>query len=128
MTYFPQPHRKRRSARVEFPFMIRAALRFEDGRHCPGKLRTISLTGGLLRLSKPQVPGTLVEVMFLTAKGPVVGVAELLGPVSATLKCMQAFKFIMMEDDDHRRLRGLIGAGQTQAQQHGDGIGLHCEA
>ena len=108
--------------------MVRAAIRFEDGRHCSGKLRTISLTGGLLRLSKPQVPGTLVEVMFLSPRGPVVGMAELLGPVSATLKCMQAFKFIMMEDDDHRRLRGLIGAGEPQALRFGDGTGLHSGA
>ena len=38
------------------------------------------------------------------------GLAELLSPVSATLKCMQPFKFIMIEDEDFRRLDSLIEA------------------
>ncbi len=40
--------------------------------------------------------------------GPVLGLAELLSPVSATLRCLQPFKFIMIEDDDYRRLNSLI--------------------
>jgi hypothetical protein len=110
MTVFPQPHQRQRSARVEFQGLTRAAIRFEDGRQGSGKLRTISLTGGLLRLSKPHVPGTLAEVMFMSPSGPVLGVAELLSPVSATLRCLQPFKFIMIDDDDYRRLSDLIGA------------------
>jgi hypothetical protein len=37
---------------------------------------------------------------------------------------MQAFKFIMIEDDDHRRLRQLIGAGDTQAPHLAVGTGF----
>jgi hypothetical protein len=76
------------------------AFRFEYGRHGLGKLRTISLTGGLLRLSKPLVPGIL--------GGPVIGLAELLIPALATLKCLQLFKFIVIDDDDYQRLSSLI--------------------
>ena len=110
---FPQPHQTERSARIQFPRMASAAIRFEDGRHGPGKLRTVSLTGGLLRLPRPHVPGTLVEVSFLSAGGPVLGLAELLSPVSATLKCLQPFKFIMIDDEDYQRLESLIGASGT---------------
>jgi len=88
--------------------MAPAAIRFEDGRHGPGKLRTISLTGGLLRLSKPLVPGTLIEVIFMPYGGPVLGLAELLTPALETLKCLQPFKFIMIDDDDYQRLSSLI--------------------
>ncbi len=110
---FPQPHQTQRSARMQFPRMAPAAIRFEDGRHGPGKLRAVSLTGGLLRLSRPQVPGTLVEVVFLSPGGPVLGLAELLSPVSPTLKCLQPFKFIMIDDDDYQRLKALVGTAGT---------------
>jgi hypothetical protein len=88
--------------------MAPAAIRFEDGRHALGKLRTISLTGGLLRLSKPLVPGTLIEVIFMSNGDPVLGLAELLTPALDTLKCLQPFKFIMIDDDDYQRLGSLI--------------------
>jgi hypothetical protein len=107
-THFPQPHQNQRAVRLPFHSMAPAAIRFEDGRRGLGKLRTISLTGGLLRLSKPLVPGTLIEVIFMSNGGPVLGIAELLTPVSATLKCLQPFKFIMIDDDNYQRLNRLI--------------------
>jgi len=108
MTHFPHPHAKHRAVRVELQGQVPAALRFEDGRHCLGRLRRISLTGGLLRMSQPLVPGSLVEVTFISSRGPVLGLAELLSPASATLKCLQPFKFIMIDDDNYRRLNSLI--------------------
>jgi hypothetical protein len=108
MTHFPQPHQKQRAVRVEFHVRVPAAIRLEDGRRHSGRLRKISLTGGLLRMSESLVTGTLVEVIFLSLGGPVLGLAELLTPVSATLKCLQPFKFIMIEDNDYRRLNSLI--------------------
>ena len=107
-THFPQPHQNQRAVRVQFHTLVPAAIRFEDGRHGPGKLRTISLTGGLLRLSKPLVPGTLIEVIFMPYGGPVLGLAELLTPALETLKCLQPFRFIMIDDDDYQRLSSLI--------------------
>src|ERR1700733_12122411 len=108
MTHFPQPHWKHRAVRVEFHSPLPAALRFGDGRYRQGRLRTISLTGGLLRMSQSLVPGSLVEVTFISSRGPVLGLAELLSPASATLKCLQPFKFIMIDDDNYRRLNSLI--------------------
>jgi hypothetical protein len=107
-THFPEAHPNQRAVRLQFPRMAPDAIRFEDGRHAPGKLRTISLTGGLLRLSKPLVPGTLLEVIFISSRGPVLGLAELLTPASATLKCLQPFKFLMLDHDDYQRLSSLV--------------------
>jgi len=123
MTHFPRPHRKQRAVRVEFHAGVPAAIRFEDGRHRSGRLRRISLTGGLLRMSQPLVPGSLVEVTFISPRGPVLGLAELLSPASATLKCLQPFKFVMIDDDNYRRLISLIWSSQggTANSRQNDG-------
>ena len=39
---------------------------------------------------------------------PVLGLAELLTPALETLKCLQPFKFIMIDNDDYQRLGSLI--------------------
>jgi hypothetical protein len=109
-THFPRPHDNQRAARVHFQSMAPAAIQFEDGRRGLGKLRAISLTGGLLPLSKPLVPGTLIEVIFTAHGAPVQGLAEMLTPASATLKCLQPFKFSLIDDDNYRRLSSLIGS------------------
>lgn len=108
MTHFPQPHKKRRAVRVEFHAQVPASLRFEDGRRSSGRLQKVSLTGGLLRVSKPLIAGALVEVIFVSRGRPVLGLAELMPPASATLKCFQPFKFIMIDEDNYRRLNSLI--------------------
>ena len=114
-THFPQPHQNERADRVQLHRMAPATIRFEDGRRSLGKLRTISLTGGLLRLSKPLLPGTLMEVIFMSNGRPVLGVAELLTPASATLRCLQPFKFIMIDDDDYQRLSDLIRSSASHS-------------
>jgi len=48
--------------------------------------------------------------------GPVLGIAELLTPASDTLKCLQPFKFIMIDDDDYQRLSSLIRSSVAVAQ------------
>jgi hypothetical protein len=116
-THFPQPHQNQRAMRVHFHSLAPMAIRFEDGRRRRGILRTISLTGGLLRLSKPLVPGTLIEVIFMSDGGPVLGLAELLTPASATLKCLQPFKFILIDDDDYQRLSSLIRSSAGRAAE-----------
>jgi hypothetical protein len=110
MTYFPQPHSRRRATRVKLAGAAPATIRFDDGRRSTGKLQMVSVTGGLLRLPEPLCPGALVEMMFLTPAGPVLGMAELLSPCSATLRCLQPFRFIMMDDGDFHRLRTALAA------------------
>jgi hypothetical protein len=57
MTHFPQPHPSRRSARVQLGDVVLAAIRLEDGRHAKAKLQSISITGGLLQLSRSLAQG-----------------------------------------------------------------------
>lgn len=106
MTHFPQPHSSRRAARVQLGDSVSAAIRLEDGRRAKAKLQTISATGGLLQLPASLGQGDFVEVAFQTQSGPVHGMAELLSPTKkASGGVLQPFRFVALEDDDHRRLR-----------------------
>lgn len=106
MTHFPQPHPSRRAARIQLGESVLAAIRLEDGRHAKAKLQTISVTGGLLQISSSLGKGDFVEVAFQTQSGPVRGMAEVLSPMRKTNDgVLQPFRFVALEDDDHRRLR-----------------------
>jgi len=106
MTQFPQPHPSRRAARVQLGDSVLAAIRLEDGRRTKAKLQSISVTGGLLRLAQSLGQGDFVEVAFQTQAGPVHGMAEVLSPMRKTPEgVLQPFRFVAIEDDDHRRLR-----------------------
>lgn len=109
MTHFPQPHPSRRAARVQLGDSVLAAIRLEDGRRAKAKLQTISATGGLLRVAHSLAQGDFVEVAFQTQAGPVHGMAEVLSPMRKTNDgVLQAFRFVALEDDDHRRLRTTL--------------------
>ena len=106
MTHFPQPHPTRRASRVQLGDSVLAAIRLEDGRRTKAKLQTISVTGGLLRLAQSLGQGDFIEVAFQTQSGPVHGMAEALSPMrSMSDGVLQPFRFVALEDDDHRRLR-----------------------
>lgn len=106
MTHFPQPHPTRRAARVQLGESVLAAIRLEDGRRTKANLQTISVTGGLLRLATSLAQGDFIEVAFQTQAGPVHGMAEALSPMrSLPDGVLQPFRFVAIEDDDHRRLR-----------------------
>ncbi len=106
MTHFPQPHPSRRAARVQLGDSVLAAIRLEDGRRTKAKLQTISITGGLLQLAQCLAQGDFVEVAFQTQSGPVHGMAEVLSPMRQMPSgVLQPFRFVALEDDDHRRLR-----------------------
>src|SRR5215831_4741369 len=110
---YPSPSQaSRRAPRTCFAETTPAVLRCQDGRRVPGKLQIISLTGGLLSLSKPLDRGSQVKMMFMTRSGSVLGAAEMLSPVSWHL---QPFKFIGLHDDDQRRLQAAI---QSSLDQH----------
>jgi hypothetical protein len=64
------------------------------------------VTGGLLQLAHCLAQGDFVEVAFQTQAGPVHGMAEILSPTQKQSNgVLQAFRFVALEDDDHRRLR-----------------------
>jgi hypothetical protein len=106
MTHFPQPHPTRRAARIQLGASVLAAIRLESGQHAKAKLQTISATGGLLQMPRSLAQGDFVEVAFETQSGPVRAMAEILSPMRKTTDgVLQPFRFVAIEDDDHRRLR-----------------------
>ncbi|MBZ5599796.1 MAG: hypothetical protein LAN83_15905 [Acidobacteriia bacterium] len=108
MTHFPQPHPQRRATRIQLGGSVPALVMLEDGGRARGKLQTISVTGGLLRMPKALEQGDFVEVAFQTQSGPVHGMAEMLVPMRATDGVLQPFRFVALGDDDHRTLRMVV--------------------
>ena len=109
----PPPPRPaaRRAPRTTFTENTPTVLRSHNGSRVRGKLLVISLTGGLLWVSKQLDLGSRVKLIFLTAKGSVLGAAEMLRPISWTL---QPFKFIKLYQDDEIRLQGAIQSSLSQ--------------
>jgi hypothetical protein len=117
MTYLPASDARRRAPRTSFAELTPAVLRCKNGRRVSGKLQVISLTGGLLCLPSPLDQGCQVKLMFLTAKGSVLGAAEMLNPISWSL---QPFKFVGLYDDDQDKLQAAIQSSLKQNRQvHG---------
>ena len=109
MTHFPQVHPQKRSPRIQLGGSVPALVMLEDGQRAKGKLQTISVTGGLLRLARSLSQGDFVEVAFQTQAGPVRGMAEMLTPVRAASDgSLQPFRFVALGDDDHRALRMAV--------------------
>jgi hypothetical protein len=116
MTHFPQPHPSKRAARVQLGGSVLAAIRFDDGQRSRAKLFSISVTGGLLKLSKPLSQGDFVEIGFQTKVGAVIGMAEMLSPTrKGTDGTLQPFRFIALGDDDHRNLRMALQSVADQS-------------
>jgi len=107
MTTLPHPHLPQRPARVRPAEYTPAVLRIEDGSCTEATLELFSLTGGLLSIAQPLDRGSRARLMFLTQTGPVLGMAEMLPPVSWK---EQPFRFVTLHVDDRRRLRAATGA------------------
>lgn len=112
MTYLPHGKSFRRAPRVHLQEMTPAVVRIESGLRVSGNLQVISLTGGLLSLSKPLNQGSQVKLMFVTERGPVLGDAEMLRREASGA---QAFKFTMLFDQDRTRLQAAIQSSPSRA-------------
>jgi hypothetical protein len=107
MTYFPQLNPATPAKRLKIGGSVVVAIRPQgDSQLVRAKLHELSATGGLLILSKAIEQGAFVEVAFQTSQGRVRGMAELLSPRrESTLGCLQPFRFVALDDQDHSRLR-----------------------
>jgi len=117
MSYLPQlpapsASHRRGGPRVQFSETTPAVLRLSDGERVPGTLQLISVTGGLLGLSRPLRPDSVVKLMFVAPTGSVLGVAKMLSPVSWGL---QPFCFVTLRDDDQSRLKAAIRSSLEKA-------------
>jgi len=95
----------RRPERAHFADPTPVVLRFTDGNRSSGKLKVVSVTGGLLAVSRPVAQGLTAKLMFLTSSGSVLGVAQMLTPLSWD---QQPFRFVSMHHDDESRLQAAI--------------------
>jgi hypothetical protein len=116
MNSLPQQLRYHRPTRVRPAEFTPAVLRVEDGSCTSGELQLFSLTGGLLSLPKLLDQGSRTKLMFLTQTGPVLGLAEMLPPVSWT---EQPFRFVTLHENDHRRLRAAIPGSASSSPELG---------
>jgi len=106
MTHFPQPHSTRRAPRVQLGGSVPAAVVLDDGKRTKAQLQTISVTGGMLQMTRALECGDFVEIAFQTRSGSVSGMAEMLNVARrAENGCLQPFRFIAIGDEDHRKLR-----------------------
>src|SRR6266849_1843455 len=118
MTHFPQVHPQKRSPRIQLGGSVPALVMLEDGQRAKGKLQTISVTGGLLRLARSLSQGDFVEVAFQTQSGPVRGMAEMLTPVRAASDgSLKPFRFVALGDDDHRAFRMVVESAADRSFQ-----------
>jgi hypothetical protein len=110
MTHYPQCNPAHRATRIQLP-TTPALIKSSDGNRAKARLQTISVTGGLLQLSKPLSDGDFVELAFQTHSGNVQAMAEMLSPVRTLPgSVFQPFRFVAMGDDDHRTLDMVIAS------------------
>ena len=106
MTYFPQTNSVTRATRVKLDRSVLVAIRSEGSGTIRAKLHVLSATGGLFLLAKPLEHGDFVQITFQTSQGAVRGMAEMLQPTQqSTLGCLQPFRFVALDDEDHTKLR-----------------------
>lgn len=105
MTDCPQPLPHRRAPRFRLADVAPAVLQLRDGRRTSSEMQVISRTGGLLSLPKSLDQGSVVKVMFQTHRGPVLGTAEMLLPVTST---QQPFRFVALPESDQSTLQAAF--------------------
>jgi hypothetical protein len=109
MTHFPQSQSKRRAQRVQFGAPVPVLVKLDSGQRAKANLQSISMTGGVLQLPKALQEGGFVEVAFRMDSGSVQAMAEMLHPAQkARDGILQPFRFVALEDEDHRTLRMAV--------------------
>ena len=111
MTSFPHADSEKRSPRLRMAEVTPIVLRRPGGQRTTGKLQCVSLTGGLVVPDSLLPVGSLVNLIFVTSKGPIMGTAEMLHPVSWK---EQPFRFAAIPDSHKDRLQALIQPAARQ--------------
>lgn len=104
----PQPPANWRSPRFRLADTTPAVLQFQNGRRTSAELQVISRTGGLLFLPQPMDQGSVVKLTFQTERGPVLGTAEMLVPVT---DAQQPFRFVALPESDQCTLQAAFQSG-----------------
>jgi len=97
-----------RAARVKLGGAVRVSLLL-DGPHCVrAKLHELSVSGGLLHLRQALKDGVHLEMAFHLPSGIVRASGETLRAEWATRGCLQAFRFIRLEEQDRESLQAAL--------------------
>jgi hypothetical protein len=108
MSSSPQLHANRRIPRFRLTETTPAVLQFQNGLHMDGELHVVSRNGGLLLLPESVCQGSVVDLMFHTHRGRVLGKVEMLTAVTST---QQAFRFVALPESDQRTLETAFQSG-----------------
>jgi hypothetical protein len=117
MTHYPQCNPSHRATRVQLA-TTPALIKSSDGNRAKARLQVVSITGGLLQLTRAFDEGDFVELAFQTQSGNVNGMAEMLNPVrSSPGSVFQPFRFVALGDDDHKMLHTMIETASDRSFQ-----------
>ena len=119
VTRLPHSEPGRRSPRLRLTEDTPIAIRCLDGKRVSGNLHYVSVTGGLVTPTSLIPPCSLVSVIFVTLKEPVVGTAQMLHPVSWR---EQPFRFTAVLDSYKHRLEVMIRRAATKTVTSGIGV------
>lgn len=100
MSYFFQRRPPRRAPRASVRGRISVVLQLENGRQLSGKLRQLSITGGLLDLPIYVEERTWVKVTIYLASGLLRTTAEMMFPMRGTVGYLQPFRFISLGENE----------------------------
>jgi hypothetical protein len=108
MSFSPQLHTNWRIPRFRLTETTPAVIQFQNGLRMVGELHVVSRNGGLLLLPASVSQGSVVDLMFHTHRGQVLGKVEMLVPVNST---QQAFRFVALPESDQRTLQTAFQSG-----------------
>jgi hypothetical protein len=115
MAHYPQCNPLHRATRLQLA-TTSAQVKSGNGNCSNARLHIVSITGGLLQLTRALAEGDFVELAFPTKSGDIHGMAEMLNPVpSAPGSVFQPFRFVALGDDDHRILNTLIESARDSS-------------
>jgi hypothetical protein len=118
----PEP----RAPRANLQGIVSATVHLENGRQLSGKLRTLSITGGLLDLATCLDERTYITLIFTFGHGFVQSKAQLLFPMRGGMGYLQPFRFTSLGVKERQTIATEIAAllKQTLAEKLASGRGL----
>jgi|SRR5579863_3723291 len=103
-----------RAPRVNLQGIVSASVHLENGRQLSGKLRTLSVTGGLLDLALYLDERTNISLMFRFGPGILQTRAQLLFPMRGGMGYLQPFRFTSIGVKERQAIDAEITAKLKQ--------------
>ena len=114
MSQFFQRQPARRAPRANLHGKISAVIRLQNGRQLSGKLRQLSITGGLLDASTYIEERTWVKLTIYLDSVAVNSVAEMMFPMRGGSGYLQPFRFVKLGADELHALDREVTAALKQ--------------